>query len=561
MDSWEKDQARLLKIVEEMNSGSSNSESESDADSAENNNSDSEDDESTTDEEYEAPEEPENDETWHTNTTSIRNFSFDADAAGILLDIEENVFPIQVFEKIWDDQVMEMIIKSTNDYGIKLCNQARPHTRHSRKANFKNTDMIEMRKFLGLCLLQSQLKFSSIRKLFSIDALHYHPAFPSQMSGRRFEQILRCFWVEEENSNDPLRKIKIFLDLLIQKFANAYAPNEALSLDESLLLFRGRLYFRTYMKGKKAKYGIKFYELCSAQGYVLNIEVYKGHRENDENMTTIESLVMRLMQSYLNKGHHLFMDNYYNSLPLSNKLLSKKTHVTGTLRVNRKGLPQEITRRKLRKGEHVWRRQNQTYVSKWKDKRDVLCLTTAYHPSMINTANRRQQEKRKPIEIVNYNQNMSGVDRADQMMSYYSCPRKTIRWYKKVIFHLLDVAVWNSFYIFKEKTGSQMKYIEYREAIIRSLTGIDNKRDGKTLVQFKRAQIQTNEINNNGTQHFPEKISPPENYQRKTYFQRCKQCYKQGIRKETSYCCKNCMSKPALCPAPCFETWHTENNV
>ena len=315
------------------------------------------------------------------------------------------------------------------------------------------------------------------------------------------------------------------------------------------------------MKGKKAKYGIKLYELCSAQGYVLNIEIYKGHRENEENMTTIDSLVMRLMQSYLNKGHHLFMDNYYNSVPLANKLLSKKTHVTGTLRVNRKGLPQEITGRKLRKGEHVWRRQNQTYVSKWKDKRDVLCLTTAYHPSMINTANRRQQEKRKPIEIVNYNQNMSGVDRADQMMSYYSCPRKTIRWYKKIIFHLLDVAVWNSYYIFKEKTGSQMKFIEFREAIIRSLTGIDYKQDGRSLVQFKRARIQTNEINNNGTQHFPEKISPPENYQRKTYFQRCKQCYKQGVRKETSYCCKNCISKPALCPAPCFETWHTENNV
>ena len=288
MASWEKEQARLLKLFEETGSGSSNSESEPDADCAENNSSGSEENESTTDEEYEAPEEPENDETghinttpirnfsfdadeenesttdeeyeapeependetWHINTTPIRNFSFDADAAGILLDIDENVSPIQVFEKIWDDQVMEMIIKSTNDYGLKLCNQTRPHTRHSRKANFKNTDTIEMRKFLGLCLLQSQLKFSSIRKLFSIDALHYHPAFPSQMSGRRFEQILRCFCVEEENSNDRLRKIKIFLDLLIKKFANAYAPNEALSLDESLLLFRGRLSFRTYMKGK-----------------------------------------------------------------------------------------------------------------------------------------------------------------------------------------------------------------------------------------------------------------------------------------------------------------------
>ena len=86
-----KEQARLLKLFEETGSGSSNSESEPDADCAENNSSGSEENKSTTDEEYEAPEEPENDETWHINTTPIRNFSFDADAAGILLDIDENV--------------------------------------------------------------------------------------------------------------------------------------------------------------------------------------------------------------------------------------------------------------------------------------------------------------------------------------------------------------------------------------------------------------------------------------------------------------------------------------
>ncbi|KAG5900518.1 hypothetical protein JTB14_010927 [Gonioctena quinquepunctata] len=77
--SWEKEQARLLKLFEETGSGSSNSESEPDADCAENNSSGNEENESTTDEEYEAPEEPENDETGHINTTPIRNFSFDAD--------------------------------------------------------------------------------------------------------------------------------------------------------------------------------------------------------------------------------------------------------------------------------------------------------------------------------------------------------------------------------------------------------------------------------------------------------------------------------------------------
>lgn len=69
-------------------------------------------------------------------------------------------------------------------------------------------------------------------------------------------QILRFFSVEEENSNDPLRRIKMFPDLLIQQIANACAANEALSLDESLLPFRGRVYFRKYIRGKNAKSGI-----------------------------------------------------------------------------------------------------------------------------------------------------------------------------------------------------------------------------------------------------------------------------------------------------------------
>lgn len=35
----------------------------------------------------------------------------------------------------------------------------------------------------------------------------------------------------------------------------------------------------------------------------------------------------------------------------------------------------------------------------------------------------------------------SGIDRCDQMLSYYFSPRITIKWYKKVMFHLLDIAI------------------------------------------------------------------------------------------------------------------------
>ncbi|KAJ8960381.1 hypothetical protein NQ314_006071 [Rhamnusium bicolor] len=225
-----------------------------------------------------------------------------------------------------------------------------------------------MKKFFGLCLLAGQLKFRSIRSLFSLDPLYYHPIFSSTISGRRFEQILRCLNCSDvKNKEDPLFRVSWLLKSIILSSQDMYSPQEALSLDESLLLFRGKL--------------------------------------------------------------------------LSKCLQERKTHTTGTLRSNRKHNPKKITEAKLRAGEHVWRRCGNIYVSKWRDKRDVLAITTGYQPKLIETTNKYGQNKLKPIEVAGYNANMSEIDRVDQKINYYSCPRKSIRWKKKVIFHILDIAV------------------------------------------------------------------------------------------------------------------------
>lgn len=135
------------------------------------------------------------------------------------------------------------------------------------------------------------------------------------------------------------------MNKLIKKFQDSFSPEEALSLDESMLLWRGRLIFRQYIKNKKHKYGIKFYELCSPDGYVLNIEIYKGKNVEVTGNSKINDLVLRLVKPYLNKGHHLYMDNYYNSVNLSNILYKQRTHTTGTLRSNRKNNPTSIVKK------------------------------------------------------------------------------------------------------------------------------------------------------------------------------------------------------------------------
>lgn len=204
----------------------------------------------------------------------------------------------------------------------------RPHNKNSRTASFKNTDKEEINVFLGLCLLFGSVIFSVLRDPFSNNPLYHYPIVKKIKSGRRFEQLLNSFSVEysekEVVAKGPMKKIEPVYTMLINNFQNAFYSYIALSLDEILLLHRGRLCFRQYIKGKKAKYGIKLYELCSPDGYVLNIEMYKGKHISNTQTSKIDNLVLRLMGPYLNKGHNSYMDNYYNSVTLSNLLLKKK---------------------------------------------------------------------------------------------------------------------------------------------------------------------------------------------------------------------------------------------
>lgn len=74
---------------------------------------------------------------------------------------------------------------------------------------------------------------------------------------------------------------------------------------------------------------------------------------------------------------------------------------------------------------------------KWKDKRDVLTISSEFPHSMIEIEKNRSINK--PISVIKYNEHMSGIDRQDQMTLYYPFERKTIRWYKKIGIHCIHL--------------------------------------------------------------------------------------------------------------------------
>ena len=85
----------------------------------------------------------------------------------------------------------------------------------------------------------------------------------------------------------------------------------------------------------------------------------------------------------MGKGHTVCTDNWYTSVDLAEKLITKNTHLVGTLRKNRRGNSAEVVSKKLKRGELI-ARENKSGITilKWKDKRDLLMLSTKHSAEM-----------------------------------------------------------------------------------------------------------------------------------------------------------------------------------
>lgn len=69
-------------------------------------------------------------------------------------------------------------------------------------------------------------------------------------------------------------------------------------------------------------------------------------------------------------------------------------------------------------------------------------------PSMVNVTQRRGDKIKRQV-IVEYNAEKSFIDVSDQISSYNSFSRRSLKWYRKVAFEiLLNVAVVNTSSLF-----------------------------------------------------------------------------------------------------------------
>ena len=79
-----------------------------------------------------------------------------------------------------------------------------------------------------------------------------------------------------------------------------------------------------------------------------------------------------------------------------------------------------------------------------------------------------------PTAIADYNKYMGGVDLTDQMVTVYKLDQKKRKWWRKVFFHMLMVAIYNAFIVFCETKHMKMPFLGYLVNLAEGL--IDHER-------------------------------------------------------------------------------------
>lgn len=491
-------------------------------------------------------------------------YEFDDFQSGIAnSDLTETSPECLFFEHFLNRDIMLKVVQQTNIFFHYQYNTQELGPK-SRSHNWIDTTVSELYAFFAVSMLMTRNKHLSLEEHWSTDCFLSAPIFGQTMPRDRYELLLQMLHFSDPTSvtSDRLNKIRLLLEHTRKIFKDTMIPHQNLCIDESIIVFKGRLIFKQFIPSKRHRFGIKMFVLCDVMtGYILDFIIYCGDGTDivdSQNFGISGAVVTTLLTEYLGKGHSLWCDNWYTGPQLFKHLHENKTNACGTVRKNRKEMP---CFKKLKKGETEVKSNSPLLALKWCDRRDVHMLTTMHDDSFGPTGKtnfRTGEPIMKPKCILEYNKNMGTVDKADMMLSSLSCMRKSVKWYKKVAFHMIDLYLLNSFYMYKSVTGSKKTLGEFQLVVIKQLVA----KYAVKITKTPQPRPSTSEnplrlLPRTLTDHLPEHIPPTANNKKPR--RRCHVCGNSKInKKKTSlsrYMC--CICNVALCLSPCYKIYHS----
>ena len=250
---------------------------------------------------------------WSENLTLQIDILFD-ERCGPVRNLPADKKAIDFFELFFTERLYRLIVRETNRYARQ------EQQRLGKDLRWRELTIDEFRTWLGLYFAMGLVQKPSISAYWERNKITSTPGFGQTMPRERFGSILRFLHFVDNNSAPPreedrdrLFKIRPVIEELRHQFQLNYILSREISIDETMVKFKGRKFYRQFLPSKPIRFGFKLFTLAeSKSGYIWNFEIYTGRKgEAEENQT--KKVVVRLMSPLEDKGYRLFTDNFYSS--------------------------------------------------------------------------------------------------------------------------------------------------------------------------------------------------------------------------------------------------------
>lgn len=449
-------------------------------------------------------------------------------------EIAALITPYDYFEYFVSQKFMQELVDQMNLYARQI----------NVETQF-NTNIYEVRKFIGILFLMSVFRYPNIRAYWG---KHAFSLIANTMTVKRFELLRKFLHFNDNNAiipvgepgHDKLHRVRPLIKHFNERFGSV-PMRQRLCVDEQMCATKmGGNPTRQYMPAKPHKWGTKLFVLCDSTRFIYlftymfflyfnklyifrfsyTFEIYTGAGDNViiENVPDLgasSNVVTRLSAKIPDNANHiLYFDNFYTSLGLLIYLRSRGIYSLGTLRANR--VPNiklssdaELTRKKVERG------YSEEYVANafginisnvlWRDNKTVRLLSTyvgvkPFISHQIETpilTSKRWDRKTKqkvdvdcPFIIKEYNRHMGGVDLMDGLIGRYHIRMKTRKWTNKLFFHMLDMAMVNAYILYNRlHPGDKKELQNFRIEVAESMCLIDQcKKKGRPLSSTTTAE-------------------------------------------------------------------------
>jgi len=288
----------------------------------------------------------------------------------------------------------------------------------------------------------------------------------------RFEQIMRFLHVSD-SAKQPSRgspdydagyKVRRMLRTAMHSWNKHLDPGAVISIDETLLRFKGRWQHTVSIRSKRHKRGIKLHVATGIQpNYVVAVDVKcSQHQGGGEFEGT--KVVRQLMEraNLLDQHRTVITDDYYTSEELLKTLATRRTYHLGVLSRTRvpDGVKFTAAEERERRGfsKTMYSPSLDAIAVGWMDSKVIHCLSNASSSRSDHLARCRVRgigatQVPQPDTFRVFNFGMGGVDWIDAArasLSFDDAGGRTRKWWKKVLWYVMDVMICNANAIYNQ---------------------------------------------------------------------------------------------------------------